>query len=114
MPPRASVRVRNREPQLRARVWAAALFAVLPASASAQREWIDEFPTVTMVAHAAWEELAVTSARGGVDTTRDDDAIAINLVGSFIVLRQILALKHAAGPADRCFEPLVGAGGSGA
>lgn len=56
-------------------------------------DWIDEFPSVTEVAHAAYEELKVTAQRSGIDPN-DDDAIAINLAGTFVVLRQIMLLKY--------------------
>jgi hypothetical protein len=56
-------------------------------------DWIDEFPSVTEVAHAAYEELKVTAQRSGIDPN-DDDSIAINLAGTFVVLRQIMLLKY--------------------
>jgi hypothetical protein len=56
-------------------------------------DWIAEFPSVTEVAHAASEELKVTAQRRGIDP-KDEDGIAINLAGTFVVLRQIMLLKY--------------------
>ncbi len=70
------------------------LALLLPAvAARAQSDWIDLFPSPTIVAHAAFEELKVTAQRGNAGLTTDDDSIAINLAGSFVVLRQLLFLK---------------------
>ena len=80
--------------------WRAALMILLvPLPSLAQTpspppDWIDEFPSVTEVAHAAFEEMKVTAAQKGFDNTGDDDAIAINLAGTFVVLRQIMLLKY--------------------
>ncbi len=84
----------------RGRHWLLGLFAVVPTLAQAQEQsdWLDEFPSVTAVAHAAFEELAVTAKRGNLDLTRDDDSIAVNLAGTFVALRQILMLKRNAEP----------------
>lgn len=72
-----------------------ALAMALPAvAARAQSDWIDLFPSPTAVAHAAFEELKVTAQRGNTGLTTDDDSIAINLAGSFVVMRQLLFLKH--------------------
>ena len=73
------------------------VFAPLAAfaqAASPPPDWIDEFPSVTEVAHAAFEEMKVTAARRNLDNTGDDDAVAINLAGTFVVLRQIMFLKY--------------------
>jgi hypothetical protein len=71
------------------------LALVLPAvAARAQNDWIDLFPSPTTVAHAAFEELKVTAQRGNSSLTTDDDSIAINLAGSFVVMRQLLFLKY--------------------
>jgi hypothetical protein len=68
--------------------------ASLAQTPSPPPDWIDEFPSVTEVAHAAFEEMKVTAARKNFDNTGDDDAIAINLAGTFVVLRQIMLLKY--------------------
>lgn len=79
--------------------WLAILLALCaPLGAFAQtqgpvRDWIDEFPSVEEVAHGAFEEMKVTAQRNNFDNTGDDDAIAINLVGTFVVLKQIMLLK---------------------
>jgi hypothetical protein len=67
-------------------------------AAHAQSDWIDEFPSVTAVALAAYAELKVTSERDKLDMTHDDDSIAVNLAGTFVVLRQIMFLKYTAEP----------------
>ena len=67
--------------------------ASLAQTPSPPPDWIDEFPSVTEVAHAAYEELKVTAQRSGIDPN-DDDSIAINLAGTFVVLRQIMLLKY--------------------
>jgi hypothetical protein len=69
--------------------------ALFGASAAAQDavDWIDEFPSATEVARAAFEEHQVTAARTNVDGN-DADGIAINLAGTFVMLRQILWLKQ--------------------
>jgi hypothetical protein len=65
------------------------------AAQSAERDWIDAFPSVTEVAEAAFEELEVTAVRNpSVDMTRDDDSIAVNLAATYVMLRQILLLKR--------------------
>ena len=69
----------------------------LAGSASAQpgkSDWIDALPSRTAVAQAAFEELQVTAARKNFDNTRDDDAIAINLAGTYVTLREIIYLKR--------------------
>lgn len=71
-----------------------ALLAIAPLRASAQSDWIDAFPSPTAVALAAYEELKVTAARKNFDNTRDDDAIAINLAGTYVTLREIIFLKR--------------------
>ena len=76
--------------------WLLIALAILPVGAHAQTDWIDEFPSVTEVAHAAFEELKVTSAMSRLDMTGDDDSIAVNLAGTLNVLRQILYLKFIA------------------
>ena len=65
-------------------VLAHAFLALAPLHASAQSDWIDAFPSPTAVALAACEELKVTAARKNFDNTRDDDAIAINLAGTYV------------------------------
>lgn len=70
--------------------------AILPVGAHAQTDWIDAFPSVTEVAHAAFEELKVTRAMSRMDMTADDDSIAVNLAGTLNVLRQIMYLKFIA------------------
>lgn len=75
-------------------LWLVGTLTVLPLPAYAGGDWIDEFPPATLVALAAFEELKVTSERDKLDMTRDDDSIAINLAGTFVVLRQILFLKY--------------------
>ena len=74
----------------------ALVLALSPARAVAQTtpDWIDAFPSATAVALAAFEELKVTAARKNFDNTRDDDAIAINLAGTFVTLREIMYLKR--------------------
>jgi hypothetical protein len=74
--------------------WLAGILAMLPLVSHAQSDWIDEFPPVTTVALAAYEELKATSERGNPSSTQDDDAIAVNLAGTFVVLRQIMFLKY--------------------
>src|SRR5262245_10834126 len=81
------------------RLRAALMILLVPLASLAQTpspppDWIDEFPSVTEVAHAAFEEMKVTATRKGFDNTSDDDAIAINLAGTFVVLRQIMLLKY--------------------
>jgi hypothetical protein len=79
--------------------WLGVLAALAQTQAQAQdSDWLAEFPTVTAVAHAAFAELAVTAKRGNVSLTSDDDSIAVNLAGTFVVLRQILVLKGNAEP----------------
>jgi hypothetical protein len=70
------------------------LLSLLALDARAQADWIDAFPSVTTVAHAAFEELKVTSQRSTVDLSADDDSIAVNLAGTLVVLRQIMFLKY--------------------
>lgn len=73
----------------------AALIGVLaPRIACAENDWIDTFPGVTEVARAAYEELKVTEAKAKIDMTHDDDSIAVNLAGTFMVLRGIAFLKY--------------------
>ncbi len=71
--------------------------ALAPVTAGAQpgtSDWIDAFPSAAAVAQAAFEELKVTAARKNLDNTRDDDAIAINLAGTYVTLREIIYLKR--------------------
>ena len=82
-----------------ARRWIVAWAALLALNAHAQTDWIDEFPPPTDVAHAAFEELKVTAISAKLDLASDDDSIAVNLVGSFVVLKQIMLLKYNAEPA---------------
>jgi len=75
----------------------AAAFAVwcMAGSVSAQqRDWIDAFPSVTAVARAAYEELKVSAVPAKLDFTQDDDSIAVNLAGTFMILRGIMLLKY--------------------
>lgn len=67
---------------------------LLPRIACAQNDWIDTFPGVTEVARAAYEELKVTAAKAKIDMTHDDDSIAVNLAGTFMILRGIAFLKY--------------------
>lgn len=67
---------------------------LLPRIANAQNDWIDTFPGVTEVARAAYEELKVTAAKANIDMTHDDDSIAVNLAGTFMILRGIAFLKY--------------------
>lgn len=74
-----------------------AVMALAPVSVGAQPakgDWIDAFPSVTAVAQAAFEELKVTAASRNLDNTGDDDAIAINLAGTYVTLREIIYLKR--------------------
>ena len=84
---------------MRVRSIALLLALMAPLSALADDEWIDRFPGVTEVAQAAFDEIGVTAEKQkNPGLTTDDDAIAVNLAGTFVALRQILALEHDAGP----------------
>jgi hypothetical protein len=76
--------------------WFLVVLANLPVVARAQSDWIDEFPSVTAVAHGAFQELKVTGEMSKIDMTSDHDSIAVNLAGTFAVLRQIMFLKYKA------------------
>ncbi len=78
--------------QLVIRILAVGPLATLPLVAHGQEDWLDGFPPVTAVAHGAYEELKVTAA--GNKIVIDDDSVAVNLAGTFVVLREILQLKY--------------------
>lgn len=62
---------------------------------NARADWLDEMPSVTAVSEAAHEELKVDAQRWKrPDAVRDEDNIAVSLVGTLTLLRQILFLKY--------------------
>jgi len=79
--------------------WIIGILCVLPVAAHAQSDWIDELPTVTSVAHAVTDQLKVDTAKWrfeerGVALKDDDDLYAVYMVGTFMLLRQIILYKY--------------------
>ena len=87
--------------------WMAAtipFLALLAFGARAADDWIDELPSVTTVAHAATEELKVTTANWkfdgrGIALKDDDDLAAVTLVGTLVLMRKIMLYKYNQEPA---------------
>lgn len=60
-----------------------------------QLDWLDEMPTVSTVTRAVFEELKVEAARSNLPgMLRDDDHFAARLVGTLILLRQVMFLEY--------------------
>jgi hypothetical protein len=58
-------------------------------------DWLDDFPAVSEVAIATFEELKIDAAQSNrPDTASDPDTIAMYLVGTFMTMRGILFLKY--------------------
>ena len=79
--------------------WIIGIQCVLPVAAHAQSDWIDELPTVTAVAHAVTDQLKVDTANWrfeerGVALKDDDDLYAVYMVGTLMLLRQIILYKY--------------------
>jgi hypothetical protein len=78
--------------------------ALLAFGARAGNDWIDDLPSVTTVAHAATEELKVTTSNWkfdarGIALKDDDDLAAVTLVGTLILMRKIMLYKYNQEPA---------------
>jgi hypothetical protein len=76
-----------------------ALLASLALPLQAAEDWIDELPTVTAVAHAVAEQLKIDTAdwridMRGVAVKDDDDLFAVYMVGTLVMLRQIILYKY--------------------
>ena len=74
-----------------------ALFAL--AARAEDSDWIDELPTVTAVAHAVAEQLKIDTADWrfdvrGIALKDDDDLFAVYVVGTLVLLRQIILYKY--------------------
>jgi hypothetical protein len=58
-------------------------------------DWLDDFPAVSEVAIATFEELKIDAAQSNrPDSASDPDTIAMYLVGTFMTMRGILFLKY--------------------
>ena len=69
------------------------------AARAADSDWIDELPTVTTVAHAVAEQLKVDTADWRIDlrgiaVKDDDDLFAVYMVGTLVLMRQIILYKY--------------------
>jgi hypothetical protein len=76
-----------------------AILALFALSARAADDWIDELPTVTAVGHAVAEQLKVDTAdwrfdMRGIAFKDDDDLFAVYMVGTLVLLRQIILYKY--------------------
>ncbi len=68
-------------------------------AARAADDWIDELPTVTVVAHAVADQLKIDTADWrfdvrGIALKDDDDLFAVYMVGTLVMLRQIILYKY--------------------
>jgi hypothetical protein len=62
-------------------------------------DWIDELPTVTAVAHAVAQQLKIDTSDWnfdgrGIALKDDDDLFAVYMVGTLVLLRQIILYKY--------------------
>jgi hypothetical protein len=76
-----------------------AFLGSLAVTAHAASDWIDELPTVTAVAHAVAEQLKIDTANWrfdvrGITLEDDDDLFAVYVVGTLVLLRQIILYKY--------------------
>jgi hypothetical protein len=82
------------------RLISVALLALCAVVARAEdSDWIDELPTVTAVAHAVAAQLVIDTAdwrfdQRGIALKDDDDLFAVYLVGTLVLLRQIILYKY--------------------
>lgn len=76
-----------------------ALLGLSPATALADGDWIDEFPNVTVVAHAVSDQLKADTANWnfsvrGIALKDDDDLFSVYMTGTLVMLRQLALYKY--------------------
>lgn len=76
-----------------------AFLGLLTFSAHAAGEWIDEFPNVPLVAHAVSDQLKADTvdwnfSMRGIALKDDDDLFSVYMVGTLVMLRQIILYKY--------------------
>lgn len=77
----------------------AALLGLFAVPAHADSDWIEQLPDVTVVARAVSDQLRVDTANWnfaarGIALKDDDDLFAVYIVGTLVMLRQIILYKY--------------------